>query len=467
MSEFGALSVGLSGLEAMKEALDLVGQNVTNANTPGYVQEQLNLSAVGGVQYPGFNQPVTPDPGSGVVVSGVVRLGDTFLQAQSLAQQGAGGSLSAQQAALTQVQQAFPEPSTTGISNLLNKYFNAWSSLASSAADPSTETNVLSQGQALATALNLASSSIAAVSTSSSQQLTSSVATVNSLAKQIAGLNQSIMQATTAKLPVGALQDQRDALVSTLSTKLGIRVQDNGNGSINVYAGNESLVAGQNAQQLAVNGAGAGTSITWSADGSTLAAASGQVGGLMTLLTSSLPAQSAALDGVASNLIASVNSLQTTGKTPSGGVGPPFFSGTGAGDIAVAITDPTQLASASATSPMPTSGLNQDGTNAAAIGELATAQTVTLAGGTVIQGPVASYTSMITNLGGVVSSINSQVTTQSQAVTAANAAYANATGVNTDEQLTKMVQYQNSYAASAKYISAISSSLQSLLSMVN
>lgn len=470
MSDFAALSVGLSGLEASKEALDLVGQNVTNANTPGYVQERLDQSAVGGIQFPGFNQPTTPDPGSGVVVTGVERLGDLFLQAQSLAQQGAAGSLTAQQSALTQVQQAFPEPSTNGISALFTNFFNAWDNISSqsTSTDPSARTAVLTAGSTLASALNNASSAIAAVSASSGQQLTSSVATVNSLAGQIASLNHLISAGTTANLPVGALQDQRDQLVSTLSSQLGVTVQSNADGSINLYAGNEALVAGQNAQQLSVSGAGSGTTLTWSADGSTLHSASGQIGGLMSVLTSSLPAQSSALDGVASNLIAAVNNLQTSGVTPTGTAGTAFFTGTGAGNIAVALTDQTQIASASASSPTPPAGsLNTDGSNAAAIGQLATATTVALSGGSTITGPVSSYGTMITNLGGVVSNLNSQVTTQSQAVTAANAAYVNATGVNTDEQLSKMVQYQNSYAASAKYISAISSTLSTLLGMVN
>ena len=62
MSDFSDLSVGLSGLEAQQVALDTVGQNVANASTPGYVEEQVQLSAVSAVQHLGFDQSASPSP---------------------------------------------------------------------------------------------------------------------------------------------------------------------------------------------------------------------------------------------------------------------------------------------------------------------------------------------------------------------------------------------------------------------
>ena len=55
MSDFSDLTVGLSGLEAQQTAMDTVGQNVANANTPGYVDEEVQLGSVGSVQHMGFD----------------------------------------------------------------------------------------------------------------------------------------------------------------------------------------------------------------------------------------------------------------------------------------------------------------------------------------------------------------------------------------------------------------------------
>lgn len=463
---FSSLQVGLSGLEASQQELDLVGQDVANANTPGYVQERLQLAALTGMSHPGFDQPVGRTADGGVQVTGTTRLGDTFLLGQSLAQHSASGSLDAQQAALAQIEQAFPEPSTNGISQLFTTFFNSWDTLSQNPGDPATRQSVLSAGQALAQGLNAASTTLTSVSADAGRQLATSVASVNTLATQVAALNGSIQAATNGGLPAGALQDQRDQLLSQLADKVGVRTQANADGTVNVYVGNEALVAGVDAQSLSVSGSGSATTLTWSADGSQLQAAGGAIGGLQAVLGSTVPTLGASLDSVAASLAGALNSAQAAGVTTSGTAGAPFFAGTTAASISVAITDPTQLAAASASAPAVPGGQNLDGSNAAAIGELATAATAPGPGGTTLPGPVTSYNQLVTTLGGLASSVNTQATSQTAATSAADTAYSNATGVDTNAELTRMVQYQNSYGANAKFISTISQTIDSLLSMV-
>src|SRR5271155_1141903 len=111
MSDFSALSVGLSGLEAQQAAENTVGQNVANANTPGYDDETVQLGAVPATQTVGFYTKGTA-PGDGVAVDGIERLTDSYLQSQSYTEQGNQGVLTAQQSGLQAVQQNFPEPSS-------------------------------------------------------------------------------------------------------------------------------------------------------------------------------------------------------------------------------------------------------------------------------------------------------------------------------------------------------------------
>jgi flagellar hook-associated protein 1 FlgK len=121
MSDFSELGVGLSGLEAQQMGMDTVGQNVANANTPGYDDETVEFGSVGSVQYAGFSG-ASALPGDGVQVDGVTRLTDSYLQGQSYTQQGLQGALTAQQDGLQAVQENFPEPSGNGISSQLTQY---------------------------------------------------------------------------------------------------------------------------------------------------------------------------------------------------------------------------------------------------------------------------------------------------------------------------------------------------------
>ena len=91
MSDFSALSVGLSGLEAQQVAEDTVGQNVANANTAGYDEETSNSAPCRRRKLLVF----TPRqrPGDGVAVDGVERLTDSYLQSQSYTEQGNQGVL--------------------------------------------------------------------------------------------------------------------------------------------------------------------------------------------------------------------------------------------------------------------------------------------------------------------------------------------------------------------------------------
>ena len=42
-TEFGSLSIALSALQSERKALSVTGQNIANANTPGYTRQRADL----------------------------------------------------------------------------------------------------------------------------------------------------------------------------------------------------------------------------------------------------------------------------------------------------------------------------------------------------------------------------------------------------------------------------------------
>jgi flagellar hook-associated protein 1 len=69
MTLLSSLSIASSGLTAIQGQIDVVSQNVSNANTAGYTQEQVAGIAVG-----------TGDDLSGVKLGVVTRVTSTALQ---------------------------------------------------------------------------------------------------------------------------------------------------------------------------------------------------------------------------------------------------------------------------------------------------------------------------------------------------------------------------------------------------
>jgi flagellar hook-associated protein 1 FlgK len=487
MSDFSALSVGLSGLEAQQVAEDTVGQNVANANTAGYDEESVELGALPSTQTIGFYTHGN-GPGDGVAVEGIERLTDSYLQTQSYTEQGNQGVLSAQQSGLQAVQQNFPEPSSNGISSQLTQYWQDWSTLANDPSDSSAQATVVQDGSTLATSLNETSSALSTLSQQTVQNITGTLAQVNQEASQIASLNQSISQGTASTTSVDELEDQRDQLVSQLSSQLGVTVVNNPDGTVNVNSGSESIVSGNTSQKLSLTSSGPPYSLVWSNDKSTYQPSGGEVAGMLDVVNNYVPSYQQNLDQVAQSLMGSVNHLMSTGYDQAGNQGAPFFLGTGASDIEVnptLVANPADLGANASPLPAGSSATNEDGTVAAEVGELPNSQTVTMsvpAGGwsqgasvsawtgatttTGVEADVA-YNQLVTGIGQATASVNNQLTDQQTITTNVNSALQSSTGVNTDQELTNMVMYQNAYEASAKFISTVDATLQSLISMVN
>jgi flagellar hook-associated protein 1 FlgK len=488
LSDFSDLTVGLSGLEAQQVALDTVGQNVANASTPGYVEEQVQLGAVGSVQHLGFDQSASSEPGDGVEVAGIQRLSNTYLQQRSYTEQGNQGMLTAQQAGLQAVQENFPEPSTTGVSAQLTQFWQDWSTLANNPSDTATRSTLVQDAAGLTSSLNQTSTALGTLGQQTAQSMASALGQVNQEAAQIASLNQQILQGKPDSGSANELADQRDELISQLSNQLGVNVTYNANGTANVYAGSEALVSGVNSQTLSLSTSGPPYSLVWGQDKSTFQPSSGELAGDLDVVNQYVPGYQQALDQVAQSLMGSVNHLMSTGYDLNGNPGAPFFLGTGASDITVnpaVAADPSLIAAASAPVPAGSSATNEDGSIAAEVGELPNSQTVTIgqpaggwsagasgsswAGATTTTGPEAdvAYNQLVTGIGQATSTANNSLTNQQAVTTNVNSALQSATGVNTDQEMTNMVMYQNAYDASAKFISTVDTVLQSLVSMVN
>lgn len=490
MSDFSELGVGLSGLQAQQMGMDTVGENVANADTPGYVSEVVNLGAVGSVQHQGFDQSATALPGDGVDVIGVSRMSNSYLQQRSYSEQATQGMLAAQQKGLQAVQQNFPEPSSTGLSAQLTQFWQDWSSLANNPADIPTRATLIQAASGLTSTLNQTSTALSSLSQQTTQQISSTLSQVNQYASQIASLNQSISAAgVSGNGTVNEMEDQRDQLVSQLSSQLGVSVSYNADGSVNLTSGSEALVSGDNHQTLSLSSSGPPYSLVWSQDQSTAQPSSGALAGMLDVVNNYVPGYQNQLDQVAHSLMGSVNYLMSTGYDLNGNTGSAFFVGTGASDIQVnpaVAANPSLIAAASSPTPAGSTATNQDGTVAAEVGELPNSQTATLAqpaggwaaggsagawssGATTATGSEAdvAYNQLVSSVGQATSSVSTSLSNQQAVTTNVNSALQSATGVNTDEELTKMVMYQNAYEASAKFISTVDNILQSLISMVH
>jgi flagellar hook-associated protein 1 FlgK len=425
---FTGLQTALSGLEAAQAAINTSGENISNANTPGYTRQTVQTVATSPLNIPALSQRGGGTQlGTGVSITDITRIRNQFLDVQYRAQNSATSNANSNASELGQVQTAVNEPSSSGLQSVMSKYWSAWSSLANAPTSAAAQQAVVDAGQTLAATFNAVSSQIQTVQSQAAQQyatLTGANGQVAQDAQQIATLNTQISQATQAGISPNTLLDQRDKLLDDLSSLAQISVSTGSNGAVTVNFGDAAspLVSG--------------TTVTWP---QTLTSASGgQLGSLLNMSSSTGPIGQylSSLDSVASQVISSVNALQ-----PSS----PFFSGTTAGTIAVSATAATVQTSSSSTSG---ADLAQGIAN--------------LANGA----PDQAYAAFVANVGSGVQAAQSTQSTQQAVLTAVSNQRQSVSGVSLDEEMTNLIQYQQAYQASARVMNAIDSTLNTLINSV-
>ena len=187
-----ALSVMAGALDADQEALNVVANNVANANTPGYTEEKPDWQenapiSVGGVQV-----------GDGVTETGATSQRDRVLEERLDQQQQLASASGTRLTALNNMQALFtPDSGSSGstagdIGSDITSFFDSFSSLESDPTDNALREQVLSSASTLAGDISSAASSLNGQSAAINQEATGVVSQVNSLTSAIGQLNLEI-----------------------------------------------------------------------------------------------------------------------------------------------------------------------------------------------------------------------------------------------------------------------------------
>ncbi|TGB81666.1 flagellar hook-associated protein FlgK [Escherichia sp. E3659] len=240
------LYLAQNGLSAAQCALNVVGNNLTNAVTAGYSRQNILLGEAGGqsTNYGFF--------GYGVAVDDVQRMYDGFLNNQV---RGATTEFTTMQGRYQQVSQIddMLGDDTNNISTTLGNMFTAMEGVSKNPTDPAARQGVLSQFEALANQFRTDSKTLNGLDKNTNTQISQSVEDINSCTTQLAKLNAEIekIHGQTGSMPSDLL-DKRDQLLNKLSTQIGIKVTENKEtGSVNVSMQNGmSLVNGSKSYNL-------------------------------------------------------------------------------------------------------------------------------------------------------------------------------------------------------------------------
>ncbi|MFL6160943.1 MAG: flagellar hook-associated protein FlgK [Jatrophihabitantaceae bacterium] len=441
MSSFSGLTDALTALNASRYALDVTGQNISNANTPGYVRQRAELAEAGPVAGVAALY-ATQHADSTVTVSGTARLNDPVIDMRARSEHGRNGYLQTSAGTLSGVEDLFNEPSDNGLAEQLNNFWNAWAAVANNPGDSAARNVVLQQASALAGTLNEAGAALGRLDQSLTDQANSTVTQINTALGQLAQLNGAIAVDTATGAADNQLLDQRDSLLMNLADLTGAQVSINPDRTATVTIGGQTAVSSTTASTVSVN-----ASNQLLVGGTPAGIAGGQLQSLLDGLTTTLPSYTSQLDAVAAALAATTNAAQTSGYDLAGNPGGPLFAGSTASTISVAVSDPTLLAASG------TPGGNLDGSVALAMSRLGSSGT----------GPDASYRTLIGTLATDAQRANQQATVQQSVTASVDALAQSSAGVSIDEETTNLLTYQRAYQASSRVLTTVDETLDVLI----
>ncbi len=184
----GILNVGSQALQANLVALQTAGNNIANVNTVGYSRQRAILETVPG-QFTGAGYI-----GKGVSVQTVLRNFDAFLNRQSTLATATQAADVTRSDYLTQLGDIF-QGGASGLGAGINDMLNAFSDVASAPTDLTARTVALTRVDETARRMRAASQSLDDLQNGIGQALNEKVNAVNTLAQNIADVNQQISQA--------------------------------------------------------------------------------------------------------------------------------------------------------------------------------------------------------------------------------------------------------------------------------
>jgi|HubBroStandDraft_5_1064220.scaffolds.fasta_scaffold07309_5 flagellar hook-associated protein 1 FlgK len=437
-----SLLTGMEALDATQAALNATSNNIANANTAGYTREVAQISE-NEEELNGGN--VT---GGGVSLDGIESVRNELLNLQIQQQTSLQSGADTESSSLQSIQTLF---SSTGedIASTLSAFSSSLSQLSANASSSASQESVLTAGENLAQSFNSTANGLTSAQSAADQQVTTTVAQINSLSQQIAQLNAQLSPSVVSQQNGGTIEDQRDELVQQLSTLTGISVSQSSDGEVITTGNGTPLVMGGQSFNLQTTTGSNGYQQVLDSNGNNITSSiqGGQLGGAIQIRDQVIPGFLSSLNTLASQFATAFNAAQAKGYDSNGNAGQNFFnlpsSTTGAAaGISVAITSGSQVAISSDG----TSGSNGNVTN------LSAALTSALPSG---QSATSAYANLVYQVGSAASNASDTSTALSQNILQLTNQQSSVTGVNIDEETTNLIRYQTAYEAAARIISTI------------
>jgi flagellar hook-associated protein 1 FlgK len=507
MAQVDPLSIAMSGLANVNRGLAVVSQNITNANTPGYVHETLQQHAATAGGLP-----------MGVATGLTVRDLDAAVQQQLFAQNATLGGAQLTAGALGQIDAIQGKPgSGNDLPSLLSALGSGFSTLLNDPSSAAQQQAVVGDAQAVAAKINAMGQQIQDQRQKAQDSLVAGVGALNADLQQIGALSRQIVLVRSTGGSTADLENQRDAVLQDASQYVSLKPIPQANGDLTLLTQTGLQLPTDGSAGLSVAGATVGAGAYYPGGGLpgimlggndvTAALWSGSIGAAVRLRDGTLPTYQGTLDEFAQTIstrfaeqgLALFSDPTGTIPQPSAAVprqGPyvgyaqtitvnpvvvaqPHLMRDGTNSVVATPGGPTAFTPNPASGPAGFTdlimrvldysltvtrapGVSQPAPNLAQMGPAGTLSSAIAAPPSIQE----FATALTAGQSADAASVASTATAASAAQGALRQTLSQQSGVSIDSELATMVQLQNAYAANARVISTMQALWNQLLQSV-
>lgn len=467
-------NTAVRGLLASQRSLYTTNHNIDNANTKGYSRQQAAQRATNPFEVPGIGFQ-----GTGTEIYDIKRVRDSFVDFKYWNESAPAGEWDVKKANLAEIEKLMGEPSNNSFRQYMDDFYVSLEDMSKNPSDVAFREPVRENALAFTKHLNETAQRLENMKKDTEYEIEIKVDYVNSLSKQISGLNRQIYLAEVSGKAANDLRDRRELLVDDLSEIVNVRVNESPDGKYNVSLGGITIVDHIHYNEMSfnevkktetdINGdpiqVGTGEfKLTWE-NGGDIKLKSGELKGLIDILTGNgdnntyrgIPYFEEKLNDFAAGYAEKFNEQHMKGVTSDGTSGEEFFVGGPNGITAATITISDAIMKD--ISKIAAGGENGDGSaeDANNILELIKQrEDKKFFEGGVSQGtPDDFIKSMLSSM--AVDSLQAQRAYATQEIIQKNIATKrdSISGVSLNEEMADMVKFQHVYVAASKMISTM------------
>ncbi len=445
--------ISKSGLASAQRSLSVTSNNIVNADTQGYTRQRVDRTPVS------YNSAFG-NVGLGVNISTASRLRNEMNDELTNQNRQDLGSMAYKNQVFERLQAAMTTDSGGDLDVRISSFFDMFSDLSNDPQDISVRNSLLTQAQQLTSKLNNLDQHLVETGELIAQTTSTTIDGINTILSELYELNGAIAQSASLGSPDSSSLDLRVQKLEELSKLVDFTQKTNDNGVVEIRIGGVRVLDDEkilpikseynpNEQQLNLRVSG----------GTMLEVNGGELGAQIELYESGIPDLKAKLDVIASTIVTEVNALHQNGFGLNDATSRAFFdpSGTTAGSIQVnqnLITNPTNIAASTVF------GEAGNGNLAVQINEIRE-------GGIVNGRKLIDFAiETISEPGAQIFTLSSQIETKEAEIAMLQAQQERQAGVNIDEELANMIQFQNSYQGAARVMRTATELYDTLLSIV-